>query len=295
MLGVIWLAVMIAAAIALWRRRAPPVAQYEPMTEDPAPRRKAWIVGALLVATVVTIFILTSLSFMTQRPLFAGRSQSAGIRLIGHQWWWEVRYDGAKPSDMFTTANEIHIPVGTPIRLSLESADVIHSFWVPEPRRQAGPHSRATTTRSNLLAQRAGTYRGQCAEFCGLQHAHMGLADRRRADGSDFEKWQAAQRAAAAAPQESDRAKGAQVFRRETLRALPHDPGHAGGRHGRARPHPSRQPPATSRADVLPFDVGNLAAWIADPHGVKPGVNMPPVPLAPDELTAITAYLIGLK
>jgi cytochrome c oxidase subunit 2 len=291
-LGLIWLAVMIAVAIALRRRQRSPVAQYEPMTEDPGPRRKGWIVGALLAATIVTVFVLTSLSFMTQRPLFAGRAQSAGIRLIGHQWWWEVRYDGATPGDIFTTANEIHIPVGTPIRLSLESVDVIHSFWVPS---LAGKQDLIPGHNNSieLLAQKPGRYRGQCAEFCGLQHAHMGLLI--IAEPTDaFEKWQAAQRAAAASPQESDRAKGAQVFAGKpcalchTIRGTP-----AGGTVGPDLTHVGSR--AYIGADVLPLTIGSLAAWIADPHGVKPGVNMPPVALAPDELTAITAYLIGLK
>jgi cytochrome c oxidase subunit 2 len=144
-----------------------------------------------------------------------------------------------------------------------------------------------------LLAQRPGVYRGQCAEFCGLQHAHMGLLV--VAEESDaFEKWQAAQRAAAAQPQESDRAKGAQVFVSKpcalchTIRGTS-----AGGNFGPDLTHLGSR--AYIGADVLPLTTGSLAAWIADPHGVKPGVNMPPVHLGPDELNAVTAYLIGLK
>jgi cytochrome c oxidase subunit 2 len=240
----------------------------------------------------VTVAILTALSFVAQRPLFAGRAATAGIRLIGHQWWWEVRYDGATPSDMFTTANELHIPVGTPIRLSLESADVIHSFWVPS---LAGKQDLIPGHNNSieLLAQKGGAYRGQCAEFCGLQHAHMGLLI--VAEPSDtFEKWQTAQRAAAAAPQESDRVKGAQVFVSKpcalchTIRGTS-----AGGTVGPDLTHLGSR--AYIGADVLPLTSGSLATWIADPHGVKPGVNMPPVHLGADELNAVTAYLIGLK
>jgi cytochrome c oxidase subunit 2 len=193
---------------------------------------------------------------------------------------------------MFTTANEIHIPVGTPIRLSLESADVIHSFWVPS---LAGKQDLIPGHNNSieLLAQRPGVYRGQCAEFCGLQHAHMGLLV--VAEEPDaFEKWQAAQRAAAAQPQESDRAKGAQVFVSKpcalchTIRGTS-----AGGNFGPDLTHLSSR--AYIGADTLPLTAGSLAAWIADPHGAKPGVNMPPVHLQPDELNAVTSYLIGLK
>jgi cytochrome c oxidase subunit 2 len=291
-LGLIWLAVMIAVAAVIWHRRRPPLSQHDAVLEDPAPRRNGRIVGGLMAATALTVAVLTALSFVTQRPLFAGRAQSAGIRLIGHQWWWEVRYDGATPGEMFTTANEIHIPVGTPIRLSLESADVIHSFWVPS---LAGKQDLIPGHNNSieLLAQRPGIYRGQCAEFCGLQHAHMSLLI--VAEAADaFEKWQASQRAAAATPQESDRAKGAQVFASKpcalchTIRGTP-----AGGTVGPDLTHVGSR--AYVGAGVLPLNMGSLAAWIADPHGVKPGVNMPPVHLGPDELNAVTAYLIGLK
>jgi cytochrome c oxidase subunit 2 len=291
-LGLIWLAVMIAVAIVIRRRRRPPVSLHGAMIEDVGHRRNSWIVASLLGATALTVAILTTLSFATQRPLFAGRAATAGIRLIGHQWWWEVRYDGATPSEMFTTANEIHIPVGTPIRLSLESADVIHSFWVPS---LAGKQDLIPGHNNSieLLAQRPGLYRGQCAEFCGLQHAHMGLLV--VAEPADaFEKWQAGQRAAAPQPQENDRAKGAQVFVSKpcalchTIRGT-----QAGGTVGPDLTHLGSR--AYIGADVLPLTRGSLAAWIADPHGVKPGVNMPPVHLGPDELNAVTSYLIGLK
>jgi cytochrome c oxidase subunit 2 len=291
-LGLIWLAVMVAVAIVIRRRRRAPVALHDALIEDAGHRRNSWIVGALLAATAITVAILTALSFVAQRPLFAGRASTAGIRLIGHQWWWEVRYDGATPGEMFTTANEIHIPVGTPIKLSLESTDVIHSFWVPS---LAGKQDLIPGHNNSieLLAQRPGVYRGQCAEFCGLQHAHMGLlvvAEPTQA----FETWQAAQRAAAAQPQEDERAKGAQVFVSKpcalchTIRGTS-----AGGNFGPDLTHLGSR--AYIGADVLPLTMGSLAAWIADPHGVKPGVNMPPVHLKPDELNAVTAYLIGLK
>jgi cytochrome c oxidase subunit 2 len=291
-LGLIWVAVMIAVAMVIRRRRRAPVALYDAMLEDAGHRRNSWIVGSLLAATAATVAILTALSFVAQRPLFAGRASTAGIRLIGHQWWWEVRYDGATPGEMFTTANELHIPVGTPIRLSLESTDVIHSFWVPS---LAGKQDLIPGHNNSieLLAQKPGVYRGQCAEFCGLQHAHMGLlvvAEPTQA----FEQWQAAQRAAAAAPQEEERARGARVFVSKpcalchTIRGTP-----AGGNFGPDLTHLGSR--AYIGADVLPLNMGSLAAWIADPHGAKPGVNMPPVPLKPDELNAVTAYLLGLK
>jgi cytochrome c oxidase subunit 2 len=291
-LGLIWLAVMIAVVLVIRRRRAAPVSAHDALIDDAGHRRNSQIVGSLLAATAITVAILTVLSFITQRPLFAGRASTAGIRLIGHQWWWEVRYDGATPAEMFTTANELHIPVGTPIRLSLESNDVIHSFWVPS---LAGKQDLIPGHNNSLelLAQRPGFYRGQCAEFCGLQHAHMGFLVIAEVPDA-CEKWQAAQRAAAQTPQDGYPAKGAGVFVSKpcalchTIRGTS-----AGGTFGPDLTHLGSR--AYIGADVLPLTPGSLAAWIADPHSVKPGVNMPPVQLQGDELNAVTAYLIGLK
>jgi cytochrome c oxidase subunit II len=291
-LGLIWFAVVIATGIVARFRCPPPVSDHGPLLADAKYKRNSWIVGSLFGATILTVAILTVLSFLTQRPLFAGRAQTAGIRLIGHQWWWEVRYDGATPNEMFTTANELHIPVGTPIRLSLESVDVIHSFWVPS---LAGKQDLIPGHNNSieLLAKKPGVYRGQCAEFCGLQHAHMGLLVVAE-DPNAFDKWQQAQRAAALAPQEPDRAKGADVFKSKpcalchTIRGTS-----AGGTVGPDLTHVGSR--SYIGADVLPLNPGSLAAWIVDPHRVKPGVNMPPVHLQPDELNAITAYLLGLK
>ena len=229
-------------------------------------------------ATAITVAILTVLSFITQRPLFAGRASTAGIRLIGHQWWWEVRYDGATPAEMFTTANELHIPVGTPIRLSLESNDVIHSFWVPSlaGKQDLIPGHNNSTRASRAKAGRLSrTMRGvlrAAARAYGIAGDCRGARSIRKMAGG------ATRRRADAAGRRSCQRRGEYSVSKpcalcHTIRGTS-----AGGTFGPDLTHLGSR--AYIGADVLPLTPGSLAAWIADPHSVKPGVNMPPVQLA---------------
>ena len=123
--------VMLALLIAvIRRRREPPPA--DPLVTDPRQDRRAGlVVGAAVGATVVVLLVLTGVSFFTQKALTAPRQDELVIRVTGYQWWWDIRYEDSQPSRTFTTANEIHIPVGVPAELTLRSADVIHSFWIP--------------------------------------------------------------------------------------------------------------------------------------------------------------------
>jgi cytochrome c oxidase subunit 2 len=159
----IWLVVLLVLAAALWRR--PAVAQGQ------ARRRSAIAVGAACAGTVLVVSGLTLASYMTTLAISAPGEEPLVIRVRGLQWWWEVTYPDASGQDL-VTANEIHIPVGRPVRIELSSADVIHSFWVPN---LAGKQD-MIPGRDNVLtiqAGAAGVHRGQCAEFCGLQHARM--------------------------------------------------------------------------------------------------------------------------
>ena len=154
-------------------------------TEDLAPElqmppeaetRRRNLVAAATAFTVVTLFVFLVASFFVGRGMSAELSakQGVAVEVTGHQWWWEVRYLNVDASSIFTTANEIHIPVGTPVTLTLKASDVIHSFWVPNlhGKTDAIPGKVATMW---FQADRPGTYRGQCAEYCGLQHAHMSV------------------------------------------------------------------------------------------------------------------------
>ena len=133
----------------------------------------SWGVGSAVAATVVILLVLLIASVRTGRAIASLRASSAvTIEITGHQWWWEIAYEDATPSRRVVTANEIHIPTGRPVVLTVTSRDVIHSFWVPnlQGKRDLIP---GYTTAVWLRADRRGIFRGQCAEFCGLQHAHM--------------------------------------------------------------------------------------------------------------------------
>jgi cytochrome c oxidase subunit 2 len=214
------------------------------------------------------------------------------IRVTGRQWWWELRYENADPSRVLNSANEIHVPAGEPVRLVLESGDVIHSFWVPSlaGKLDLVPGQQNTL---DLIAERPGVYRGQCAEFCGLQHAHMAVlvvATPREA----FDRWIDDQLARAAEPEDPVARRGKAAFLASScvlchgirgtpaaVRAGP-DLTHVGSRH-------------TIAAGTLPLEVASLAAWIRSPQSIKPGANMPPSPLPLDDVEAIAVYLAGLK
>ena len=186
------------------------------------------------VGTPAVILVgLTLLSFFADRTLAGIGTQAAlTIRVTGHQWWWEVRYEDVQPERILTSANEIHVPAGEPIRLVLSSTDVIHSFWVPN---LAGKLDLIPGHENVLsfVASEPGTYRGQCAEFCGAQHAHMGIvvvAEPRAA----FEAWRDRQLRPAPAA-DARRADGrTRRLPRPRLHDVPSDSRHTGRRHGRS-------------------------------------------------------------
>jgi cytochrome c oxidase subunit 2 len=289
-LGAIWLAVMIALAAALLRS---PASRPDPLLVNPAQdRRYAAVVASLAVATGVVVLVLTGLSVVSQRNLFRVEEEAVTIRVTGRQWWWEIRYEEADASRSFTTANEIHLPVGKPVKIILNSADVIHSFWVPS---LMGKQDliKGQENDIRLVADRPGIYRGQCAEFCGLQHAHMGILAVAESQ-QDFERWRDAQIRPAEPPSDPERQKGEAAFLAQpcimchSVRGTP-----AGGKVAPDLTHVGSR--KYLAAGTLPMSRGNLAAWIVDPHGIKPGVNMPTIKLQPDDLNAIASYLEGLK
>jgi cytochrome c oxidase subunit 2 len=262
--------------------------------EADSARRMAIGVGSATVLTVLLLFVLLAASVATGRAIGAfGRSSSVvTLTVTGHQWWWEVAYDAATPSDRITTANEIHVPVGEPVLVHLESRDVIHSFWVPNlhGKRDAIPGYRSQLW---LQADRPGIHRGQCAEFCGNQHAKMGLlvvAEPRPA----FEAWLAAQRRPAPEPVTDAARRGRDVFVSgpcamcHTVLGTP-----AGGRAGPDLTHVASR--RTIGAASLPNTRGHLAGWIVDPHVAKPGVRMPATLLEAADLQALLAYLETLR
>lgn len=288
--SLVWMLVMIALIGSLRHRRPE---RTRPTDVDS--RRERRMSGAIAAATIVTVVVITGFtvaSFFTTRALSVAGPDDLTVRIGGSQWWWNVQYLDPKPEKSFQTANEIHVPVGRNVRLQLEGEDVIHSFWVPS---LAGKQDLIPGRPNELTirADRVGIYRGQCAEFCGLQHAHMAflvIAETQEA----FDKWTEAQRQAAADPSDEEAAAGRAAFLAKpcaschTIRGTS-----ASGSTGPDLTHVRGR--KYIAAGLFETTRGSLAAWIADPQTLKPGSNMPMVPLTSDELRSISAYMASLK
>jgi cytochrome c oxidase subunit 2 len=285
--------VIIAIAIAL-RRRA---RSTESTPADVAPDASIEKSGVLIVSialgcSIIALCGLTVTSVLTDRALAQlPESDAVSIKIIAHDWWWEIRYENAQASQVFTTANELHVPVGKPVVATLESSDVIHSFWVPSlhGKRDLIPGQTSTI---KFRADVPGAYRGQCAEFCGIQHAKMALLVVAQPQ-EEFERWQQAQRAPAVMPADSLKARGAQIFMTSTCAMCHTVQGtSAGGKAGPDLTHLATR--RTLAAGALPNEPGALAAWISDPQRHKPGANMPAHAFATDDLHALLAFLESL-
>jgi cytochrome c oxidase subunit 2 len=247
-------------------------------------------------ATVVTILILIATLVYDVRSGHAlaslPRDNALRIKVTGHQWWWEVQYVDPVPGNGISIANEIHIPVGEPIQFIGTSNDVIHSFWAPNlfGKKDLIP---GHVTAAWFQADSPGVYRGQCAEFCGHQHAKMAVlifAEPR----PQFESWYKSQALPAAPQSDSMSREGEKVFMSKGC-PLCHTVGgtRALGTVGPPLTHIGSS--YTIAAGALKNTRGNLAGWIVDPQGIKPGVHMPTNDLSGSELQALVTYLENLK
>jgi cytochrome c oxidase subunit 2 len=290
----VFLAIVVATIVAVWCAPRADAATRPDTSSLSGPEHRIWRrVGWATAAAVVGLLVLLVGDVFTSRALARLPLQDAvNIELVGHQWWWEARYRDADVSREFTTANELTIPVGRPVIVTLRANDVIHSLWVPNlsGKKDLIPGRTATL---RLRADRAGTYRGQCAEFCGLEHALMALLVH-AVPPADFEAWAANQRAPAREPAGAVARRGREVFL-GTSCTMCHT---ITGTTAQARLGPdlthlaSRQ---TIAAGMFPNNRGHLAGWIGDPQALKPGVNMPANTLPPDDLQALLAYLETLR
>jgi cytochrome c oxidase subunit 2 len=289
-LTLVWVVTMFALLFALRPRPEP---ARDPLAHEQNAEHGMVLTVAIATAlTVISIAALTVVSYGAQRVLFSDRSPSLSIEVTGHQWWWEVRYEDPRPSQTFATANEIHIPVATPVILKLAASDVIHSFWVP---RLAGKLDLipGRTNELRIQADKPGIYRGQCAEFCGWQHAHMAMLVVAHTQ-EDFQAWRAAQVSPARPPADAEQKRGQEIFLKSPcvmchqIRGTP-----AAGKVAPDLTHVGSR--RTIAAATLPNTRGNLAAWIVDPQGIKPGVHMPLIKLDAGEIQPLAAYLEGLK
>jgi cytochrome c oxidase subunit II len=260
---------------------------------DPRERRLFTIVSSATVITTVILFSLLVVDFSTGRTLIPPADPSPlTIKITGRQWWWQIEYDDPTPSQIIQTANELHLPVGRPVQLILQSSDVIHSFWIPnlQGKKDLIPGHPTTLW---LRPDRIGRYHGQCAEFCGFQHAHMGLLAVVESP-QDFAKWQDAQRKPAPEPQSDTQKRGRDVFLTTSCVMCHSIQGTPANSHvGPPLTHLASQ--EMIGANSFPNRRGYLAGWIVDPQTMKPGVRMPQNLLSADDLNALLDYLDTLK
>ena len=238
----------------------------------------------LLIALVWTMVTLAAVAGPPSHPDLV-------LDVTAHQWWWEVKYNTDDPSQSFTTANEIHIPVGAPVLVRLHGGDVIHSFWVPKlaGKTDAIP---GQINLSWIQASHTGRYRGQCQEFCGYQHAFMAfevVAETKE----DFEAWRAAQLRPAPDPITPAQTRGQAIV--EYRCGLCHQ---VRGTHAAAVAAPDLTHLMTRRTIAsgrLVNNPRNLIGWIQDPQGLKPGCLMPNQYLSAQQLADVQAYLVLLR
>ena len=291
--GVIFVIVegLLIYFIIRFRRRAEARGTEPPQIYGSKPIELAWTVGPAL--TVFVLFLVVVRVVAEVRRDGPPPGDALQVTVIGHQWWWEYVYDRYDGQELgIRTANELHVPVGRPVYLTLESADVIHSFWVPHLAGKTDVIS-GHTNRMWFQAQNDGLFLGQCAEYCGTQHAGMLL--RVIAEPSEtFQGWLDGQKKPSLKPVTEKDKEGQAVFLSHgcmnchTIRGTP-----AQGTFGPDLTHlKSRQ---TLASGLVSNDLNQLNAWVRDPQTIKPGCTMPNMQLNDSQVRLIAAYLNTLE
>jgi cytochrome c oxidase subunit II len=254
---------------------------------------RRWIVGGGILFPVITLTALLVYSLRVGSALHAATPTTLRIEVTGKQWWWEVRYFPAGAAEAVVLANELHLPLGQAVELELLTTDVIHSFWVPSLAGKVDMIP-GRSNRLVLRADQAGVFRGQCAEYCGAQHALMAFYVVVES-AEDFQRWLSRETQSAAPPADAFLAEGYELFLRggcqqcHTVRGtaaqgtLGPDLTHVGSRRSLA-------------AGVVDNHIGTMAGWIAGAQDVKPGNLMPSSNVYTGrELRAVSAWLTSLQ
>jgi cytochrome c oxidase subunit 2 len=251
-------------------------------------RDRTWIVvGGLIVPTVI-LLVLGGQVVHAASTLRQPEKNPLRIEVVGKRWWWAVSY----PDQGITTANEVHIPVGRPLEIGLDSDNVIHSFWVP----QLGGKVDLIPGQHNVWrvkATKPGVYRGECAEYCGLEHSKMNFVVVAQT-AADFDAWVVRHQPAPTGPTDQLAATGQMIFLREpcagchTIRGTT-----ANGTIGPDLTDIGSR--LTLGANTVPNNDGYLGGWIVNSQTIKPGNLMPPIPMSSNDLHALIAYLRSLK
>lgn len=296
-----WISLFVFVAVvsaALWAfaravRRGQSV-DPAPLAGDP--RREHRLTRAVAASTALSLVLLAIMlvaSIATGRSLSDfGPSPPVRIKITAHQWWWKIEYPGRSPDEQTVTANELYVPAGEPVELELTSADVIHSFWIPN---LDGKHDLIPThvIKTRLMADQPGVYSGRCAEFCGYQHAHMDILLVAKPP-TEFQAWLAAQRGPGAEPQTESEKRGRELMEQRPC-ALCHSVAGTKAQGGVGPDLTHFASRATLAAGAAANDRPSLERWLRDPNSLKPGAQMPAVPLSDAELTAIVDYLRSLR
>jgi cytochrome c oxidase subunit 2 len=278
---------VIVEAVLVWvifryrARRA--AAGLPPQIHGNTPVEIVWtIIPAVLLAIVAAY--TTPIIFSTQAP---PPKDALPVKVIGHQWWWEFQY----PTLGVTTANEVHMPVNQTVTFDLESADVMHSFWLP---RLGGKRDVIPNHVNNLwwTPTEIGTTPGQCAQFCGTSHANMRMIAVVQSK-EDFDKWVADQKAPPAQPAGGDAAEGKTIFSRSACIGCHTIEGVSQGKIGPDLTHVASRTIIAS--GILKNTPEDMARWLQDPPAEKPGSLMPNLHLSDTDVKALVAYLESLK
>lgn len=273
-------------ALGLWRARK---GTAQPLQ---ATGSRNLVLAAGVAIPLVVLVTLVGGSLMLGRNLSAEPPAGAlNIDVTGWRWWWEVRYLDDDGRVLFTTANELHVPVGRPVAVTLRAADVIHSFWVPNLHGKTDMIP-GHVNRMWFEAEAPGVFRGQCAEYCGHQHALMAFMVVAQPE-PDFQNWLANQQQPAIEPQTAEARLGKRVFMRSCSHCHAIRGTEADGELGPDLTHFGSR--LTLAAATRPSTRGHISGWIADPQSIKPGNLMPAMGLESDELTAVTTYMESLK
>jgi cytochrome c oxidase subunit 2 len=300
--GVVFALVLVALVVGLRRRSADTPDDLRRLgSGTPSPASRRWIVGGGVALPAIVIVAVLGATLVAMRDVVATDDDAElTVEVIGHQYWWEVRY----PDSGVVTANEVHIPADTPVEITLRSADVIHSFWVPSV---AGKMDLLPERTNRIVVEAdAGVHQGRCAEFCGTSHANMDVLLVAH-DGDGFDQWLAAQSEPAAEPA-SDAARRGMTLVTEAG---------CGSCHAIAGTDSTGAPPnvvpvgdgstvpapdlthLASRSSILGGaadpTMPDLIDWITDPHTVKPDVDMPAADLTDAEIADVVAYLMELE
>ncbi|CAB3786910.1 cytochrome c oxidase subunit II [Paraburkholderia fynbosensis] len=297
--GIVFALVLLATLVALVRNgrglAAQPPATRPPelgSLTQPEHRTRRVVIGASVLSVIVLVGLIVA-DVLTDRALSRMPvTDPVRIDMIGAQWWWQASYppQGGQPG--FVTANELHVPVGRPVVVSLQAEDVIHSFWVPSLHGKKDMLPGIDTT-IEFRADQPGVYRGQCAEYCGAEHALMAMLVVAEPP-ERYAAWVARQAQPLAQTTDAVALHGRDVFERASCAGCHTVRGtSATGTPGPDLTHlMSRE---TIAAGVLANTPENLAAWIKDPNAQKPGATMPAVPLADADRLAVVRWLTTLQ